>query len=310
MSLIPATSLDGFHLTWENQQADVLVREYFQALNEGTDDDVDRLLAPTFESHRRTGTTGRNGEKNRLLTLRAAFPDLSYEVHENVGVVVEGDMVALRTYVSGTHEGPYAGHDPTGRSFRIGNHHFFRHRNGRLVEHWEVEDSYRILAECGLIPTSIPLFDEMPGSPFGVGVNRQTTRPDWHKSQVRAMYEGVVATGNADDAYGMADAYIQNTGRAPDGASHFNEEFVGFRKVFQKGRAYQVQIVAERDRVITRSRWDGCHLGELGPLPATGRAVDFTTADTFRFEDGVIVEHWDTTDFLAMLGSLGVINNH
>ena len=307
MSLVPSTSLDGFHLTWEQQQADLLVREFMSAINEGAVGEFDRLLAPTFESHRRSGSSGRNGEKNRLLALRTAFPDLRYEVHENVGVLVDGDLLALRTIITGTQDGPYAGHAPTGKRFRIGNHQFFRHCNGRLVEHWEVEDSYRILAELGLIPASIPLFQEKPGSAFGVGTNRQSTTAEWNKQQVRAMYEGVVATGRAEDAYGMANGYIQNTGRAPDGAAHFNEEFVGFRKVFQKGRAYQVQIVGERDRVITRSRWDGTHLGEIGPLKPTGRFVDFTTADTFRFADGLIAEHWDTTDFMAMLTSLGLV---
>lgn len=309
MSIVPATSLDGFHLTWENQQADLLAREFFGALNAAAVDELDRLVAPTYESHRRTGSTGRNGEKNRLRSLRASFPDLTYEVHENVGVIVDDHLLALRTYISGTHEGPFAGHGPTGKRFRIGNHHVFRHAGGRLTEHWEVEDSYGLLAQLGLIPVTIPLYEEKPGSPFGISVNTQTTSPEWNKSVVLALYAGVVATGNAEDATGMLDSYIQNTGRAPDGAEHFNQEFVTFRSVFQRGRSHQVQIVGERDRVVTRSRWDGYHLGALGPIEATGHPIDFTTADTIRFEDGKAAEHWDTTDFLALLDSIGLLTS-
>jgi predicted ester cyclase len=307
MSINPKTSLDGFHLTWENQEADLLVREYLGAMNQDAPEELDRLLAPTYESHRRSGTTGRAGAKTFLRRMRTAFPDFRQEVHENVGVVVDDDLIALRTFISGTHEGPLGSHEPTGRKFRIGNHQFFRHSHGRLTEHWEVTDHYGMLAQLGLIPVAIPLFDEKPGSDFGVSVRNQVTSPDANKAVVRAMYNGVVATGRAEDANGMLDIYVQNTGRAPDGASHFTEEFVGFRQVFQHGRAHQVQILAERDRVITRSRWDGEHLGAIGPIEPTGHPVDFTTADTFRFEDGLIAEHWDTTDFMAMLTSLDLV---
>jgi len=40
--------------------------------------------------------------------------ELRFEVHENVGVLVEGDLVALRTIITGTHTGDYAGVAPTG----------------------------------------------------------------------------------------------------------------------------------------------------------------------------------------------------
>jgi len=63
-------------------------------------------------------------------------------VHENVGVLVEGDLVALRTIITGTHTGDYAGVAPTRSQIQTSASHLFRVRDDQLVEHWQVVDTY------------------------------------------------------------------------------------------------------------------------------------------------------------------------
>ena len=81
-------------------------------------------------------------------------------MHENVGVLVEGDLVALRTIITGTHAGDYAGVAPTGNAIQTSASHIFRVRDDQLVEHWPVVDTYRILVAIGAIPGVASVFQE------------------------------------------------------------------------------------------------------------------------------------------------------
>ena len=60
--------------------------------------------------------------------LRTAFPDLHFTIEE---LVAEGDIVAGRLTMSGTHEGPLMGMPPTGRSVSQDHMHFVRFRTAR-----------------------------------------------------------------------------------------------------------------------------------------------------------------------------------
>jgi predicted ester cyclase len=64
---------------------------------------------------------------------RAAFPDLSVTV-ENV--VAEGDRVATRVIMRGTHQGELQGIAPTGKRVEVRAMDMFRISEGKVVEHW------------------------------------------------------------------------------------------------------------------------------------------------------------------------------
>jgi predicted ester cyclase len=64
--------------------------------------------------------------------------------------------------------------------------------------------------------------------------------------------------------------------------------------------AIQPHVVAENDRVASISVWDGT-------IPASGQAVDFTSADFLRIENGVAAEHWDTVDYVRLHQAFGLL---
>ena len=64
---------------------------------------------------------------------RAAFPDLSVTVE---GVVAEGDRVATRVIMRGTHQGEFQGISPTGKREEVRAMDMFRISDGKIVEHW------------------------------------------------------------------------------------------------------------------------------------------------------------------------------
>ena len=63
-----------------------------------------------------------------------------------------------------------------------------------------------------------------------------------------------------------------------------------------------LDVVAENNRVASISVWDGT-------ISESGRAVDFTSADFLRVEDGVAAEHWDTVDYVRMYQSFGLLGD-
>src|SRR5260370_30094386 len=83
------TSLDGFHATPAAQRADELVRALFDAVNADDPARTDAVLARSFLSYDVHGTRSRTGLKRYHSDLRRSFPELRFEVHENVGVLVE-----------------------------------------------------------------------------------------------------------------------------------------------------------------------------------------------------------------------------
>ncbi len=80
-------------------------RAYEELLNQGILAVADELIAPDFLNHEAPPGRNRGPESMRQLTtmLRTAFPDLRFTIEE---LVAEGDTVAGRLTMSGTHQGP------------------------------------------------------------------------------------------------------------------------------------------------------------------------------------------------------------
>ncbi len=93
------------------------------------------------------------------LWLRGAFSDLRWDIHE---MAADGDLVAVRTTMSGRHTGPFVRYDdagavsqvmpPTGRSFSSTQTHWFRLADGKVIEHWANRDDLAMAQQAGWVP--------------------------------------------------------------------------------------------------------------------------------------------------------------
>ncbi|MEX2465846.1 MAG: ester cyclase [Gemmatimonadota bacterium] len=83
-----------------------------------------------------------------VIRWRKAFPDLTMAVDD---VVVEGDRVAVRATLSGTHEAPWLGVDATGEHVEMAVMMFLRFEEGRMVELWEVDDQLGLRRQLGIV---------------------------------------------------------------------------------------------------------------------------------------------------------------
>jgi predicted ester cyclase len=109
-----------------------------EVVNAGCMEVVDELYAPELAAV----------AKRWVAPFRASFPDVHMQVVE---LIAEGDKVVGRFLCSGTHQGAWRGHAPTGRRFeRIDEVYIFRFRGGRIVHAWGLEDTFKRLRQLGL----------------------------------------------------------------------------------------------------------------------------------------------------------------
>jgi steroid delta-isomerase-like uncharacterized protein len=131
--------------------AETIARRYFDDVwNRGKVDVLDELLAPNYVNHTPSVGTpppGPDGLKPIVLAIRRAFPDLHYTIED---IVVGDRAVAIRTTMTGTHDGDFFGIAPTHRRARVMQIQIERLERGRIVEHWRVTDDATLLKQLGV----------------------------------------------------------------------------------------------------------------------------------------------------------------
>ena len=107
---------------------------------------VDEVVSPRFTSHDwpEGGPIGPQGFRNFYAAIRSALPDARYTVDD---IVAEGDRVAVRWRLLGTHEGDFRGIAPTGRAIVLKGFAIYRVEGGKLMERWVVSDLHGVLEE-------------------------------------------------------------------------------------------------------------------------------------------------------------------
>lgn len=129
-----------------------IVRRFWGVWEEGNIDLVDELLAPDYTNHTPASPdqpTGPEGVKGVVAMFQSAMPDLRVVVED---MIAEGDKVAVRYTLEGTHEGELFGVPPTGRRLSIKSISVERVSNGKIQEHWRITDSLDMMQQLGVIP--------------------------------------------------------------------------------------------------------------------------------------------------------------
>ena len=128
---------------------DVVRRFYEELWNRGNLDAADQLVAEDYVRHDlRPGDApaGPAGQKAVAEKFRAAFPDVRLELE---ALVAEGDLVAARWTIFGTHRGAWGDVAPTGRNVRFSGVNFFRIADNRIAEIWNIRDDLGLGEQVG-----------------------------------------------------------------------------------------------------------------------------------------------------------------
>jgi predicted ester cyclase len=138
----------GFSVSLEDNKS--VVRRTYEL---STKKDVAALFEmydPGYIEHMPYGDQPMEQLKRGVPLFLAAFPDATFTVED---MVAEGDKVAYRVTITGTHTGgPYLGLAATGKKILMRNTSIKRIANGKLAESWGTLDTLSMMRQLGLIP--------------------------------------------------------------------------------------------------------------------------------------------------------------
>ena len=125
-------------------------RRLTERINQGDLTIIDELCAPNHLSHNPPTTThGPEEYKQSYSMLLTAFPDLHFTIEDQLA---EGDKVAARLTVSGTHTGVFMGIPPTGKHVTMTGIAISHWVGGKSDEVWINIDSLGLLQQLGVVP--------------------------------------------------------------------------------------------------------------------------------------------------------------
>ena len=143
-----------------------LVQRYVEIVNAGDLAALDEIVSPDFTQPAvglaalfGGGQTGPDLLRQEIAGLRAAFPDLRYELN---AVTTEGSVVVAALTLTGTHRGPYAAGlgvvPPSGRRVAVPVTESLRVVDGRIAERAVVMDRLALASQAAIPgPPDAPL---------------------------------------------------------------------------------------------------------------------------------------------------------
>ena len=86
----------------------------------------------------------KEGFKQFIYLLWKGFPDTKIKFED---IIVEGDKVACRYYLTGTHRGEFLGIKPTDKQFRVNGMTVFSFGDGKVTHRWNLVDMMSLMEQ-------------------------------------------------------------------------------------------------------------------------------------------------------------------
>lgn len=125
-------------------QAQKVATAYIDAYNDRNVDRLSEIIASSV------AYGGEDSDRDRFLTaiegFWEAFPDITLEPTH---IIADEEWAAIRIEFSGTHEGEFAGFEPTGEPVEGSEIMLFRIRDGQITEYWYEWDERGFYEQLG-----------------------------------------------------------------------------------------------------------------------------------------------------------------
>ncbi len=132
---------------------DLLLR-YMQAINDNNEQALRSVVASGYTDYNPTYGKGDAAFTMRNYgTLRAAMPDLHYEV-DRQHMLAEGDRAFCRWVATGTYNGAgLYGSQPNGKKLEWTGSELCRTVDGKIAQRWHCADMLTLMQQAGVVPT-------------------------------------------------------------------------------------------------------------------------------------------------------------
>jgi len=136
-----------------DQRKDLVATFYDEVMSGGNLDRIPELCTEDVVDHEAPPEwpTGIDGVRQTMQMFRTAFPDLEATVEE---AIQEGELVAARVHMTGTHEGEFQGIPPSHNNIDIETIDIIRLEGEKCAEHWGVSDNLLMMQQIGAVPAT------------------------------------------------------------------------------------------------------------------------------------------------------------
>jgi steroid delta-isomerase-like uncharacterized protein len=131
-----------------NESYKTLIMLYIELWKTGNLEIADEIFAPDYVDHTHPERApGPEPVKQEVQPFRASFPGASITIEQMIG---EGDLVAFRFTMLGTHQRAFAGFPAAGKEVILTGMDFVRIADGKLVELWSCQDTLSWVLQLGV----------------------------------------------------------------------------------------------------------------------------------------------------------------
>lgn len=131
----------------------LIMSRFVDFINTASEQLAKELISPDAIFHvpgRPEPVVGPAGYLEIIGMMRGGFPDIQWTLEE---LVAEGEKVAARFTMRGTHQGTFFNIPPTGKKIEVQATNFYRLSGGQFVEERGQPDLLSLLQQIGAVPT-------------------------------------------------------------------------------------------------------------------------------------------------------------
>jgi predicted ester cyclase len=128
-----------------------VLRNVFQIMMAGNSADVEKYFTSDWVNHDPSvpPMQGYEGARQLIQLWNSGFSNLKVQIEE---MVSEGDLVAGRFRITGTHTGSLMGVPPSGKNINMVATGIFRVVDNKLKDNWVNIDALGLLQQIGAVP--------------------------------------------------------------------------------------------------------------------------------------------------------------